>query len=173
MMGTWWIEEGVLLGSSNPSDADLEQLYRDGFRVVISLLDENEQPPRYDVAHASALGFARHSVPVRDFHPPTVQQLEQFARLADAARTLGKVVVHCEGGAGRTGTMAAAYWIDRGRSIPDAIAKIRRAKPHAIETDEQRAALEEFARSKKRGTESSDDSAQHSSPTSVVPSLLH
>jgi hypothetical protein len=39
--------------------ADLEQLRRDGFEVLISLLKRDEQAPRYDVAAAVALGFRR------------------------------------------------------------------------------------------------------------------
>ena len=43
-----------LLGSRNPTLTDLE---RDGFEVLISLLKEDEQSPRYDVAEA--LGFRK------------------------------------------------------------------------------------------------------------------
>jgi hypothetical protein len=54
---------------------------RDGFEVLISLLKEDEQPPRYDVARAVALGFRRYNIPVKDFCPPTVAQLEHFLSL--------------------------------------------------------------------------------------------
>ncbi len=30
-MGTWWIDKPHLLGSSNPTDADLEEVRSDGF----------------------------------------------------------------------------------------------------------------------------------------------
>ena len=58
-MDTWWIDNPHLLGSRNPTLADLEQLRRDGFEVLISLLKEDEQSPRYDVAQAAALGFRK------------------------------------------------------------------------------------------------------------------
>jgi hypothetical protein len=45
-MDTWWIDNPHLLGSRNPTLADLEQLRRDGFEVLISLLKEDEQSPR-------------------------------------------------------------------------------------------------------------------------------
>jgi hypothetical protein len=32
-MSQWWIEEPILLGSSNPTERELEDLYRVGFRT--------------------------------------------------------------------------------------------------------------------------------------------
>lgn len=144
-MDTWWIESPHLIGSRNPTLSDLEDLRREGFGVLVSLLNEQEQPPRYDVARATALGFVRHNIPVRDFHPPTVEQLEQFVVLIADLPPGSKTVVHCEGGTGRTGTFAAAYWIARGLTVADAVAHVRKARPHAVETPEQEDALNEFA----------------------------
>lgn len=143
-MATWWIDESLVLGSSHPSDDDLRRLYSEGVRVIVCLLDESEQPARYDVAEAGRLGYARYCIPVRDFHAPSVAQIEKFLNVAATAAPDAKVLVHCEGGVGRTGTMAAAYWIAKGLSVSDAIAKVRRARPHAVESDEQRAVLEQF-----------------------------
>jgi atypical dual specificity phosphatase len=143
-MATWWIDEPRILGSSHPSNADLRRLYGDGVRVIVCLLDETEQPARYDVAEAARLGYARHCIPVRDFHAPTVAQLGDFVKLVAAAAPDAKILVHCEGGLGRTGTMAAAYWISKGFSASDAIARVRKARPHAVESDEQRAVLQQF-----------------------------
>lgn len=149
-MGTWWIDEPFLLGTSNPSDDDLERLRREGFGVIICLLDQNQQSPRYDPTRAVSLGYVRHSIPVRDFQPPSLAQLQEFVTLVRSAGPADKVIVHCEGGTGRTGTMAAAYWIAKGLSPSQAIAKVRKARPGAVETDEQRAVLKEFG--KRRGS---------------------
>jgi atypical dual specificity phosphatase len=143
-MDTWWIDEPHLLGSRNPSLEDLTQLRQDGFSVLVSLLDESEQPPRYDVGRATALGFERHNIPVKDFCPPTVEQLDQFVRLLAGLPPGAKTVVHCEGGTGRTGTFAAAYWIAKGLNVCGAIARVRKARPNAVETHKQEAALKDF-----------------------------
>lgn len=144
-MDIWWIDNPHLLGSRNPSIADLEQLRRDGFEVLISLLKEDEQSPLYDVGRGAALGFTTHNIPVKDFHPPTVDQLEQFVSLIGSLASGTKTIVHCEGGTGRTGTFAAAYWVAKGLTVSDAIAHVRKARRHAVETQEQEAALKHFA----------------------------
>jgi atypical dual specificity phosphatase len=145
-MSMWWIDEPFLLGSSNPTDTDLERLRHEGFKVVVSLLDENEQAPRYDPGRAQAAGYVRHNISIRDFHAPSVSQLQKFIEFVQAVDSDAKVLVHCEGGSGRTGTMAAAYWIAKGLSPSQAIEKVRRARPGAVETDEQRGVLERFRR---------------------------
>lgn len=144
-MDTWWIDEPFLLGSCNPSGADLEALRRDGFGTLVSLLCEEAQPPRYDVAAATALGFERHNIPVRDFHPPTIEQLERFMGLLGATPPERKTILHCQGGIGRTGTFGAAYLIAKGVTVREAVAYIRKARRHAIETPEQERVLTEFA----------------------------
>ena len=144
-MDTWWIDSPHLMGSSNPTLTDLEQLRGGGFAVLVSLLKEEEQAPRYDISRVTALGFERHNIPVKDFCPPTVEQLEQFVALAASMPPNAKMVVHCEGGSGRTGTFAAAYLIAKGLTVTEAIAHVRKARRHAIETPEQEAALGDFA----------------------------
>jgi atypical dual specificity phosphatase len=147
-MDVWWIDEPNILGSCNPSTEDLEELRRQGFDVVVSLLREQEQPPRYDAAHVHELGFVRRNIPVQDFQPPSLAQLAEFVDFVLQLREGSRVVVHCQAGVGRTGTFAAAYWIARGLPAAEAIRRIRVARTHAVETEEQVAALEEFARTR-------------------------
>ena len=145
-MDVWWIDEPWLLGSSNPTTRDLEDLRKRGFGVIVSLLEEDLQPLRYDVARAEAIGYARHNIPVMDFQPPDLQQLSAFVGFLAAQPDGTKVIVHCQAGIGRTGTFAAAYWIAKGLNAGEALEKVRQARPQAVETPEQREALEQFAR---------------------------
>ena len=144
-MDTWWIDKPHLLGSRNPTNADLERWRRDDFGVLVSLLCEEEQAPRYDIARATALGYVRYNIAVKDFCPPTVEQLEQFVKLVDGSPPATKTIVHCESGTGRTGTFAAAYWVTKGMTVADAIIYVRKARPKAVETPEQERVLTRFA----------------------------
>lgn len=144
-MQTWWIDEPYLLGSRNPTDHDLERLRREGFTVLVSLLPEEKQPPRYDVGRAADLGIVRHNLPVEDFRPPTVDQLEAFVARIESLPPGTKTIVHCEAGLGRTGTFAAAYRVAKGMTVSEAVALVRRTRPGAIETPEQQAVLRDFA----------------------------
>ena len=149
-MSQWWIEEPILLGSRNPTERELEVLYHEGFRTIISLLDEDESP-YYDPKKMEEMGFNRYSIPIRDFTAPTLADFKKFLDIVSDSLKQGKVLVHCQGGMGRTGTMAAAYWIKKGLSAKNAIAKVRKSRLGAIESPEQEEALHRLEASIKRG----------------------
>jgi atypical dual specificity phosphatase len=149
-MSTWWIDEPFLLGGGNPSEAELQDLYEKSFRIIISLLDEIKQPPKYNTERATTLGYTRSSIAIPDFQPPSLDQIDEFITLLSPMSGNTRVLVHCEGGSGRTGTMGAAYWIAKGLSAADAIRKVRQANPHAVETPEQERILDEFEEVRKR-----------------------
>ena len=54
----------------------------------------------------------------------------------------GRIVLHCRGGLGRTGTIAARLLVEFGIDTRAAIAAVRRVRPGAIQTREQ----EEYVR---------------------------
>ena len=143
-MSTWWIDEPILMGSGNPTDRELEQLRSAGFTLVVSLLDETNQQPRYDPERAAKLGLKRENFGVEDFHAPSLAQLSQFVNLVQSEAPEGKTLVHCQGGTGRTGTAAAAYWIAKGVPFGESVARVREARPGAVETEEQLDVLRAF-----------------------------
>jgi protein-tyrosine phosphatase len=143
-MSRWWIDEPKLLGCSNLTDEQLEDLYQEGFRTIISLLDEHEQTPYYNLRALEAKGFRRYSIPVPDFTAPTLADFQKFIHVVGESLKQGKVLVHCQGGTGRTGTMAAAYWMKKGLSAKEAIKKVRKVRIGAIEMSEQEDSLYEL-----------------------------
>ena len=149
-MSHWWIEPAKILGGSNPSIEDLRRIHQWGFNTVVSLLHEREQNPNYDTKALDAIGVVRHSIPIKDFAAPTLHQMIEFFRIVDSELSKGRIFVHCQGGSGRTGTMGAAYWIQRGMSAADAIRRIRESRPNTIETLDQEQCLLELQESLKK-----------------------
>jgi len=143
-MSTWWIDKAFLLGSSNPSEAALQKLHGEGFNMILSLLDETKQSPRYAPDRATAFGYKRYCIPITDFEPPSIEQLCTFITLLGSVSADTKILVHCEGGSGRTGTMGAAYWIAKDMSAAQAICKVRKANTRAVETPGQERMLYNF-----------------------------
>jgi hypothetical protein len=80
-------------------------------------------------------GMAFWHFPVADMGVP--RSLEATARLVEricgAVRRGETVVIHCMGGLGRTGTIAAACLVALGVEPQEAIAQVREARPAAIE----------------------------------------
>lgn len=143
-MSSWWIDEPLVLGTSNPTTSQLKRLYQEGFRSIISLLNERRQRPDYDTKEVGAMGFKRFSIPLEDFSAPVLDDFTAFLQAVHHALNQGKVLIHCQAGIGRTGTMAVAYWIDKGFSVHEAIKKIRKSNPNVIPSDEQQNSLYEL-----------------------------
>jgi atypical dual specificity phosphatase len=148
--GFSWIEKPLLAGLARPSSPeDFQWLRAQGIELLLSLTED--RPRRDWVEDASLLVFHE---PLEDMEPPTQEQLDRCVSAIVRAneRKMG-VAVHCGAGLGRTGVVLAAYFVARGLSASNAIARIRRLRPGSIETDEQAAAVELFARRKRQETE--------------------
>ena len=64
--------------------------------------------------------------------PATAAQLRQIVAGG------GRVLVHCRGGLGRAGTIAACLLVELGVSPEEAVLRVRMVRPNAIETDAQK-----------------------------------
>jgi atypical dual specificity phosphatase len=147
--GFTWIEKPLLAALARPSEPeDYAWLREQGVELLLCLTED--RPRRDWVESANLLVFHE---PVEDMEAPTQEQLERCvsAILRANERSMG-VAVHCEAGMGRTGTVLAAYFVARGMSAAEAIARVRRMRPGSIETDEQVEAIELFARGQRRST---------------------
>ena len=84
-------------------------------------------------------------IPVTDNHAPTIDQFELGVSTLDKLVAMGKkVYVHCKHGHGRAPTLVAAYFISKGDTILDAVAKIKEKRPVMHLNETQMKALEEF-----------------------------
>jgi ADP-ribosyl-[dinitrogen reductase] hydrolase len=122
-------------------DIDLDAIEAWGAVAVVTLIEDHE----FELLKVPALsaGVARRHMdwlhlPIRDVDIPTaafesrwqVVGPELRARLRDGA----KIVVHCRGGLGRAGTIAARLLIDLGVAPETAVDRVRAVRPKAIET---------------------------------------
>ena len=124
--------------------ADLAAIEGWGASILLSLVEE-EEFARYGVpgfaARARACRFAWLHLPIGDMQPPG----EAFERgwrahgggVLDALSRGARVAIHCVGGRGRTGTIAARIAVAFGAEPAEAIARVRAAREGAIETRAQ------------------------------------
>jgi atypical dual specificity phosphatase len=145
--GFSWIDKPLLAAMARPSaPEDLAWLRTHGIELMLSLTED--RPRRDWVEEANLLVYHE---PLEDMEPPSQEQLDRCvsAILRANERKMG-VAVHCGAGLGRTGVVIAAYFVARGINAGNAIARIRRLRPGSIETDDQAAAVELFARRKRQ-----------------------
>lgn len=128
-------------GIMQPLQEDLVYLQSCNIRGVVTLTERNLDA---DLLAVYKLDYLH--LPVRDFAPPTLGQIERFVAFVDAhmADNTG-VVVHCQAGMGRTGTMLACYLVRQGSSPHESIHRIRSLRPGSIETSEQEEAVFDYA----------------------------
>ena len=145
--GFSWIDKPLLAALARPSSPEeLAWLRSQGVEVLVSLTED--RPRRDWIEQANLLVFHE---PLEDMEAPTQDQLDRCVSAIERAteRNMG-VAVHCGAGMGRTGTVLAAYLVAKGQSASNAIAKIRRLRPGSVETDDQVAAVELFARRRRK-----------------------
>lgn len=130
-------------------EEDLAVIQEEGVKAVLCLITENEFSqygvPDLKTAYASA-GFDAQYLPIADQTTPALEPMQNTLQWLDEHLQQGqKVLVHCAGGLGRSGLMAAAYLIvKRGLNANAAIDMVREVRGvRAIETRRQ----EEFLRS--------------------------
>lgn len=127
---------------------DMERISAFGATVLLTLMEEHELD--YLQTPASALRAAVESARIVWLHAPITDGGTPDAGFerwwndagADLRQRLSRgerIVVHCRGGLGRTGTIAARLLIELGAAPDEAIRAVRAARPGAIENATQEA----------------------------------
>lgn len=124
--------------------ADLGSVRAWGAQALVTLLEEHE----FDLLNvrrlgdtAEAAGLDWYHLPIPDMAAPGWQFERRWVyagvRLRRMLRRGGKVVIHCRAGLGRAGTVAARLLAELGMPPAEAISQLRKARPGAIQTNEQ------------------------------------
>jgi protein-tyrosine phosphatase len=127
-----------------------------GAGIVVTLMEDFELKQLQVTGIGDAvreLGLRWWHMPVKDQYPLDWEDPPQWDRwtlncalLRHFLHSGGRVLIHCRGGLGRTGTLAARLLMEEDKSMDweSAIRKVRTVRSHAIETNEQENYLREF-----------------------------
>jgi ADP-ribosyl-[dinitrogen reductase] hydrolase len=126
--------------------ADIETISIWGASAVVCLMESHElellKVSSLPVAVRGA-GLAWFHLPIPDVSTPAASFERAWAETGLMLRTLlgdGKrVLLHCRGGLGRSGMIAARLLVELGMQPDHAIALVRKHRPGAIETPQQEA----------------------------------
>jgi protein-tyrosine phosphatase len=132
-------------------DADLALLRTWGAGLVITLMERRE----FDLLCVPNLTerIAAHEMdwthlPIADQGVPSAAFFKVWPQIrADAVARLKRgerVILHCRGGLGRTGLVAALFLMEAGLKFQNAIKMVRQVRSGAIETTEQELFVQQY-----------------------------
>lgn len=123
---------------------DLDAVKSWGADMVLTLIEDHEFDTLAVRGLAEGLrarGMEWLHFQIRDVDVPSADSEGHWRglsrRIHQQLENGGKVMIHCRGGLGRAGTIAALLMIERGWSADAAMAEVRSVRPGAIETPEQ------------------------------------
>ncbi len=125
-------------------DVDLDVITAWGAQLVLTLV-EPEELKSLAVANlgheVERRGMVWRHLPIADFSVPTDDFEDDWKTQGRDIRQLlrkgGDILVHCKGGLGRAGMMAARLLVELGTPPEEAIRTVRKARKGAIETSAQ------------------------------------
>ena len=139
-----FVDENVAF-SRMPRRSEVERI-AESFDAVVVLVEDFELP--YGLSEWEKRGVEVLHSPVRDFSAPALNQLLEILRwIEERVREGKKVLIHCMGGLGRSGTVAVA-WLMYAKGLPlrEALGRVRMVRPGAVEIWEQMKVLKELER---------------------------
>ncbi|HVP09615.1 MAG TPA: tyrosine-protein phosphatase [Phycisphaerae bacterium] len=107
------VEPGVLYRSSQPSNAQLENMIKDfGIKTVIVARESESKRVVEEIDFARRRGLRVVHIPIESRKPVTEEQAREFLRCVDD-RASRPALVHCSAGRHRTGYLCGLYRIER------------------------------------------------------------
>lgn len=124
-------------------DRDLQAVAAWGANAVVNLMEDHEMHALgvADTRARMPAGIEYIRLPIPDMGIPDVRWEREWRETGAALRSTllrgGRVFVHCKGGLGRTGVVAARLLVEFGVAPAQAVSLVRQARPGTIETAQQ------------------------------------
>lgn len=128
---------------------DLEVIRKWGAEILVSLIEDHEfaKVGIADIGHMMPPQIMHLRLPIADAGIPDAvwegSWRQEGGIIRSVLRRGGKVCIHCMGGLGRTGLVAARLLVEFGVHPEEAMREVRAARPGTIENDSQ----EDYVRS--------------------------
>ncbi len=127
-------------------ETDLDAIRQVGATTMITLMEDHEivacaLSTKVIASATSTHGITWHHCPIVDFEIPDEKWESEWdvlgSTLRQALSNCENIVLHCRGGRGRAGMIAARLLVELGVKADDAITQVRAQRPEAIETQAQ------------------------------------
>ena len=120
-------------------EADLAAIKHWQPSLVVSIISAEElaRAARSLGADLSDFGIEWRHLPTADYDTPGQGWPEISALAHSHLAKQNKILLHCMGGCGRSGTAALRLMIETGEAADPALNRLRQARPCAVETPEQ------------------------------------
>ncbi|OBT64262.1 hypothetical protein VE03_06768 [Pseudogymnoascus sp. 23342-1-I1] len=150
----WLVPFKIAVMSTPRNGRDIRALSSDsiGIKTILTLTEEEPLDPSWFNARIKNV-----FLPIRNYYPPSIEQMDIAMRILTDEESL-PVLIHCGGGKGRAGSIAACYMAACGFDKPnlqtndwqpamsaqDSISKLRAIRPGSIETEQQEAFISKW-----------------------------
>lgn len=149
-MNSLRVGAGVVYLTSAPTrDKEIQEWLQNKIDTIVILLTTKDISLMYGdldlIEYYSSLGFKVIHYPIEDYSlPPSMESFDKLENILNNLLEKGhKVLVHCHGGHGRTGTVVVGLFIKRGLSSLMAYTHVSKVRS-VIDTKEQMSFLREY-----------------------------
>ncbi|KAL5346531.1 hypothetical protein ACLOAV_008802 [Pseudogymnoascus australis] len=150
----WLVPFKIAVMSTPRNGRDIQALSSDsiGIKTVLTLTEEEPLDASWFNARVKNV-----FLPILNYYPPSIEQMDIAMRILTDEESL-PVLIHCGGGKGRAGSIAACYMAACGFDKPnlqstdwqpamsaqDSISMLRAIRPGSIETEQQEAFISKW-----------------------------